>query len=113
MSSNQDLTKISLLPHDLKDLYDSDEKIGKIKFTKEEKLALAKLVDMPVWNILKNVYVKQRLVQTAIAGVNIAQSVEMLMYEKGKAAEANQFVKEVEKVVKEFNEEEAKKSAKS
>ena len=111
--SNQDLTKLSLVPKNREDLIDADKKIGKIEFSRDEKVALAKLVGTKTWDILKGVYVKQRLVQLAVAGINVSQTQDELFFYKGKAAEANQFVKEIEEVVKQFNkDEEAKKTNK-
>ena len=106
--SNQD-SKLSLIPHDANSLYDDEAKVGKITFTKKEKLALTKLVAQPVWNLLSNVYVKQRAVQIAVAGINMTQNIEGLMFEKGRVTEVDHFIKEIEKVVKDFAREEKDK----
>lgn len=109
MSNNQDLTNISLLPQHLRDLHDHDQKVGKIKFTKDELLLLSQLVGTPVWDLLKGSYAKQRYTQLAFNAINVSQTEAQLMYHKGMASESNQFVKEIEKQVKQFNEEQKPK----
>lgn len=105
MTTTKDL---SLLPADKKDLYDSDAKVGTIKFTKAEKVALSQIVGTQGWDVLKNSYAKQRLVQLAVAALNMSQDVEQLFYYKGKSAEADHFIKEIESIVDKFNKDDTK-----
>lgn len=109
MTKNQD--DITLLPINRADLYDETKKLGTIEFTKDEKVALAKLVDSRVWDILKGPYTKQRLMQIAVTGLNMAQTNEELDRYKGRAAEANHMLKEIEQIVKDFQQ--AEKTPKS
>lgn len=109
MAKNDDSTTLqSLIPNDRKFLMDDDEKVGQIKFTAAEKRELLKLISSPGWQILKGVYVKQRAVQIAVAGINMSQSDADLFFYKGKAAEVDYVVKTIETEAKSLKKEEEK-----
>lgn len=94
--NSKDITLADLLPTDRKYLMDDETKVGQITFTAAEKRELLKTINTPGWEIIKGVYVKQRLVQVAVASVNVSQNAEDLMFYKGKSAEADYLVKQIE-----------------
>lgn len=106
MARNNDTLLQSLLPTDRQFLFDDEKKVGQIDFTAAEKRELLKLVSSPGWGIVKAVYVKQRLVQVAVAGLNVAQSDADLFFYKGKAAEVDYMVKTIEAAAKSLQKEE-------
>ena len=108
--NSKDITLADLLPTDRKYLMDEDEKIGKISFTAAEKRELLKTIGTPGWEIIKGVYVKQRLVQVAVASVNVSQTAEDLMFYKGKSAEANELVRQIEAAANSLRKEEDDKN---
>ena len=77
--NSNDITLADLLPTDRKYLMDDEAKVGQITFTPAEKRELLKTINTPGWAIIKGVYVKQRLVQVAVASVNVSQSAEYLI----------------------------------
>ena len=94
--NSHDITLSDLLLTDRKYLMDDEAKVGQISFTAAEKRELLKTINTPGWAIIKGVYVKQRLVQVAVASVNVSQNAEDLMFYKGKSAEADYLVKQIE-----------------
>ena len=103
MSKNDDttVTLASIIPEDRKWLLDDDTKVGAtISFTGAELKELSKLVDSRAWEVLKKVYVKQRLVQISTANINASQTADELMFYKGKAAESNHLIQVVEAEVR-------------
>lgn len=109
-NSNDSVTLASLLPTDRKYLLDVESKIGQITFTAAEKRELLKTINTPGWDLIKGIYVKQRLVQIAVAGLNVAQTLEQLMYHKGQAAEADKLIKIVEQEANSLRKEEDAKN---
>lgn len=109
---NKNLNDITLTPPDRNKLYDDEYRVGSITLTKEEKVELSKLVGTRVWDIIKYAYAKQRLVQIASASINAAQNENDLWWYKGKASECNYIIKSIESIVRDFNQEEAKKKVK-
>ena len=108
--NSNDITLSDLLPTDRKYLMDDEVKVGQINFTPAEKRELLKTINTPGWDIIKGVYVKQRLVQVAVASVNVSQSAEDLMFYKGKSAEVDYLVKKVEEAANSIRKEEDKKN---
>ena len=108
MTKNNDTLLQSLLPTDRQFLFDDEKKVGQISFTAAEKRELLKLTTSKGWEIVKAVYVKQRLVQVAVAGLNVAQNDSDLFFYKGKAAEVDYFVKTIESAAKSLQKEEDK-----
>ena len=94
--NSNDITLADLLPTDRKYLMDDEAKVGQITFTPAEKRELLKTINTPGWELIKGIYVKQRLVQVAVASVNVSQNAEDLMFYKGKSAEADYLVKQIE-----------------
>ena len=109
--NSNDITLADLLPTDRKYLMDDEAKVGQITFTPAEKRELLKTINTPGWAIIKGVYVKQRLVQVAVASVNVSQSAEDLMFYKGKSAEANEMIKQIEKAANSIRKEEDSKNS--
>ena len=112
MSKNEETVTLgSLIPTDRKWLMDDEKKVGaEIAFSKEELKELSKFVDSRLWEILQKVYVKQRLVQIAVANLNASQSDNELMFYKGKAAESNHLFKVIRGAVNDFNKEEKERN---
>ena len=108
--NSKDITLSDLLPTDRKYLMDDEAKVGQITFTPAEKRELLKTINTPGWAVIKGVYVKQRLVQVAVASVNVSQSAEDLMFYKGKSAEANEMIKQIEKAANSIRKEEDAKN---
>ena len=109
--NSNDITLADLLPTDRKYLMDDEAKVGQITFTPAEKRELLKTINTPGWAVIKGVYVKQRLVQVAVASVNVSQSAEDLMFYKGKSAEANEMIKQIEKAANSIRKEEDSKNS--
>lgn len=109
MDKNLDIT---FLPPDRRHLYDDDKRVGTLSFTTAERAALLELVSSKGWDVLKHSYVRQRLMQIASTSINVAQDDKDLYMFKGKAAEANEFVKSIEKEAKKLKDEEKAKNAK-
>lgn len=109
---DKDLNNITLTPPDRNKMYDSEQRLGTITLTRSEKVELSKLVGTKVWEIIKYAYVKQRLMQIAVTSINGAQTENDLWWYKGKASEADNIIKGIERIVKEFNKEEETKKAK-
>lgn len=110
MSKNEDIAIRSLFNFTEDELTDPAQKIGNIVFTSAEKKELLKLTQLPGWNILKSVYTKQRLVQIAVANINMSQTTDQLQFYKGKSAEADYLLKTIDSVVDEMKKEQTPKS---
>lgn len=109
-NSNDSVTLQSLIPTDRKYLMDDEAKVGQVTFTAAERRELLKTINTPGWEIIKNVYVKQRLVQVAVAAVNVSQNAEDLMFYKGKSAEADYMIKQIEAAANSLRKEEDAKN---
>ena len=100
---------ITLAPIDRSKLMDDSHKLGTVLFTKEEKLLLTKLVGTKTWDVIKNIYLKQRAVQIATTSINFSTTLEHLEFYRGMAAENKYFVDNLEKIVADFKKEQEKK----
>lgn len=112
MTKNNDITLQQLIPEDRKYLMDDESKVGTLNFTAAEKRELLKTINTPGWDLMKKLYVKQRLVQVAVAGINVAQNANDMWFYKGKSAEVDMFVKEIEKQANSLRKEEDAKNVK-
>ena len=94
--------------------YDEEAKLGsKITFTKEELVVLEKLVGTRTWDILTRAYAKQRLIQIAVANLNVSQDANQLAYYKGQAFEISRFEQNISNAVNQFREREKADKSKS
>lgn len=80
---------------------DKEEKIGAIKLTKNHKLAIAKIIDLPEWNYIED-WFRQRQTQIATTGISVAQDALELHQFKGKAAESRHSVLSLRKIAEDY-----------
>lgn len=101
----------TLLPIKREYLYDEEAKIGSIHFTPEEKKELLKLTTSKGWNVLRNVYLKQRLVQLAVTSMGVSTDERDLWFFQGRSEEANHMFKYIDMIAKQLQQEQDKKTS--